>query len=158
MSIRKAIRFQARLARKAPRLPAYFVVSGADAAALGVTATSVVDVVINGHTLGRRTIKAWGKGVDDWFVELTAPLMTSAALAVGDALAVALQLADIALPPELQREFARDAGLEVLWSGLSDRERRERSEHIRSAKGQETRERRARAVTAALVARSTKRD
>jgi hypothetical protein len=48
--------------------------------------TTVIEGTANGIALGRRNIKAWGKGSDDWVVEFTAPFCRAARLTVGDAI------------------------------------------------------------------------
>lgn len=151
MKTTSRVLFTAHLRRKDPRLPVYFVVPGAAAESLGVKSTSVVETAINGHALGRRTMKAWGKGLDDWFVELPAPLMKSADLHVGDSIEVELQRADTSLPQELKREFSQHIALEVSWSKLTERQRREACEHVRSAKTLPARERRAKAIATNLA-------
>lgn len=53
----------------------------------------MIDGSANGVPFGHRTIKAMGKGTDDWFVELTGPFCQKAKLAVGDAIDLHLRLA-----------------------------------------------------------------
>jgi hypothetical protein len=110
----------------------------------------VVEGSANGVVFGRRNIKAWGKGSADWFIEFTAPFCKAANLAVGDDIALELQVADASTPPELESLLAQNRHLGTAWATLSDSARRDAGEHIRAAKNAATRQRRAAAVIAAL--------
>jgi len=146
MSAKLKVTLNAKLQRKAPGLPVFVVIPTKSVAPWGLTATTVIEGTANGYPFGRRTIKAWGKGVDAWFVEFTAPICTAAGLSVGDSVALELWLADASTPPELQVLLSDSKVLSVAWSALTDRERREASEHVRGAKSQATRDRRAAAI------------
>jgi hypothetical protein len=116
----------------------------------GLTGTTVVEGTANGVPFGRRTIKAWGKGADDWFIEFTAPFCKAASLSVGDRVALEFQIADASTPPELEKVLLRTKSVAAAWLALSDRERREAAEHVRAAKAPATRERRAVAIAERL--------
>jgi hypothetical protein len=139
-----------QLERKDPRLPAYAVIPGRHVRPWGLTGTTVVEGTANGFPLGRRTIKAWGKGSDDWFLEFTAAFCTSAQLGVGDTVTLQLRLADTSTPKELKDMLDADPRLATAWQALSERERREAGEYIRAAKTQATRERRAASIAERL--------
>ena len=147
------IRLCARLQRKDPRLPVYVVIPGSKVQAWALTGTTVIEGSANGVAFGRRNIKAWGKDSTDWFVEFTAPFCKTAMLAVGDELTLELQLADAATPPELERILAGNQRLTAAWQALSDSARRDAGEHIRAAKNEATRARRATAVATGLRGR-----
>jgi hypothetical protein len=150
MSPRPVVRLSTRLQRKDPSLPVYVVIPGRYVQPWGLTATTVIEGTANGVPFGRRTIKAWGKGADDWFVEFTAPFCKAASLSVGDRIALELQIADASAPPELERILSKNKKVATAWLALSERERRDVGEHIRAAKAPATRERRAVAIAEKL--------
>jgi hypothetical protein len=110
----------------------------------------VIEGTANGFPFGRRTIKAWGKDSDAWFVEFTAPFCKTAGLTVGDRVVLELQLADASTPKELESILAKSKSLRAAWLALSERGRRDAGEHIRTAKGQATRDRRAASIAETL--------
>ena len=128
----------------------YVVIPGRHVRPWGLTGTTVIEGTANGVPFGRRTIKAWGKGTDDWFVEFTAPFCKAASLSVGDRIALELQIADVSAPPELERILSKKGNVAAGWLALSERERRDAGEHIRAAKAPATRERRAVAIAERL--------
>jgi hypothetical protein len=140
------VRLATRLERKDPSLPVYVVISGRHVQPWGLTGTTAVEGTANGFLFGRRTIKAWGKGSDKWFVELTAPFCKTARLKVGDRVVLELQLADASTPKELESLLAKNKRLRAAWLALSERMRRDAGEHIRAAKTQAARDRRAAAI------------
>jgi hypothetical protein len=139
-----------QLQRKDPRLPVYVVIPGRYVQPWDLSGTAVIEGTANGIPFGRRTLKAWGKGTDDWFVEFTSPFCKVASLGVGDPVSLNIRLADTSTPQELKTIFLKRNGLEVAWLALSERERRDACEHIRAAKKQATRERRAAAMAEKL--------
>lgn len=150
MNSRPLLRLSARLQRKDPGLPVYVVIPGRHVEAWGLTGTTVIEGSANSVPFGRRTIKAWGKGVDDWFVEFTTPFCKAASLNVGDRIALELRIADASTPPELEKILSRTKSVAAAWYALSESERRTAGEHIREAKAPATRERRAAAVAERL--------
>lgn len=149
-----AISFEAALERKQPGLPVYIVVPADHAQALGLRATAVVEGEVNGHDIGRRSIKRW-ENIErsPWFVEFTTPFCRKAGVAVGDPLSVSLRLASSALPEELERLLAHSPRLKAVWNSLSEYARRSSAEHVRAGKSAATRSRRA-AVVASRLAES----
>jgi hypothetical protein len=139
------------LLRKDPRLPVYVVVPGKIVASWKLTGTVVVEGTANGHLFGRRNLKAWGKGTGDWFLEFTAPYCQSAGLNVGDSLYLAFSRADESTPAEIDSLLRGSKSLSRAWSGLSDSQRRDASEHVRAARNASTRERRAAAILGKLI-------
>jgi hypothetical protein len=144
------MKLTAQLQRKDPSLPVFVVIPGKHVRPWDLDGTTVIEGTANGHDFGRRTLKAWGKGSDDWFVEFTAPFCKTAGLGVGDKLALELRLADTSTPKELERLLSKNRSLKAAWSARSDRERREASEHVRAAKTEATRVRRAEAIAEKL--------
>ena len=139
-----------KLLRKDPRLPVYVVIPGKIVASWNLSETSVVEGTANGHSFGRRNLKAWGKGTDDWFLEFTAPFCQAAGLTVGDSLALVFSRADGSPPEEIESLLRDSKSLSKAWSRLSDSQRRGASEHVRAAKTLATRERRATAILSKL--------
>ena len=146
MGASRAAMMKVEVRRKDPDLPAFVVVPSKAVAHWKLTGTTVVEGPVNGYDFGRRTIKAWGKGIDAWFVEFTGPICRAAGLTVGDSVELELRLADTATPQELASHLSSSEHLFGVWSALTDRERREVTEHIRAAKNPATRERRAKLV------------
>jgi hypothetical protein len=143
--------------RKDPRLPVYVVLPAQVVEPWGLTGTTIVAGTVNGSPMGRRTIKAWGKGTGDWFVEFTAPLCARAGLSVGDRLELELEIADTSEPQELRQALAASKELSAAWSVLSTSEKRNAAEHIRSAKTQQTRARRVALLSDRLLKQSRTR-
>jgi hypothetical protein len=132
-----------KLLRKDPRLPVYVVIPGTVVAGWALTGTTVVEGTANGHSFGRRNLKAWGKGSDDWFLEFTAPFCEAADINEGESLALVLSRSDESPPAEMALPLCASDGLKEAWSRLTNSQRRDVSEHIRAAKTSATRERRA---------------
>lgn len=88
------MRLTTQLQRKHPKLPVYVVIPGRHVRPWGLTGTTLIEGTANGFPFGRRNIKSWGKGSDDWFVEFTKPFCTTAGLSVGDQVVLELELAD----------------------------------------------------------------
>ena len=116
------------------------------AAAFGRDRTFVVEAAVNGHAVGRRSIKPWGDG--RWFLELTKPQCARLGVGVGDTVTVRLRPAP-EMPPALAARIAA-LGLEARWASLSAAERRLRCEHIFAAKKEATRTARIERVVARL--------
>lgn len=152
----KVLRLAAFLQRKHPRLPVYVVIPGSKVKPWSLTGTTVVEGSANGVDFGRRNIKAWGKGSDDWFVEFTAPFCEAAGLAVGEELKLELRLADASTAPALATLLASDKRLAAAWLSLSDSARRDANEQVRAAKNETTRQRRAAAFASRLLAAQPK--
>jgi hypothetical protein len=150
MSARLKATLSAKLQRKDPGLPVFVVIPDKVVAPWKIGGTTIVEGTANGHCFGRRTIKPWGKGIDAWFVEFTATICKAAGLAVGETIALELWPADSSTPEELDTLISASKGLSRSWSKLTERQRREASEHIRAAKNSSTRERRAKAIADGL--------
>jgi hypothetical protein len=145
------VSFSAKLERKHPKLPVYLVVPAPKAQALELRATSVVEGTVNGHLIGRRSIKRWDSSErSPWFVEFTATFCKQVGITVGDKLDVALWLATSALPVELESALQESDGLRAAWNELSDYTKRTSAEHVHAGKSPITRSRRATAIIATL--------
>lgn len=144
------MKIKTKLQRKDPGLPVYVVVPGKFVKPWELSGTTIIEGTANGFPFGRRTIKAWGKGTDDWFVEFTAPFCKTAGLNVGDDIVLELQLADTSTPEELQSLLTNSKKLSSLWLALPKRDRRDAGEYIRAGKALATREKRASAITEKL--------
>ena len=154
MGAQPITRLSTRLERKDPRLPVYVVIPDRYVQPWGLAATAVIEGTANGFSIGRRTIKAWGNGSDDWFVEFTAPFCRTARLNVGDRVVLEIQLADASTPKELESILSKSKSLAAAWRALSEGERRNAGEHIRAAKAEATRERRAALIADRLRCRA----
>lgn len=135
-----------KLQRKDPSLPVFVVIPAKVVAPWKLSGTTVIEGTANGYSFGRRTIKAWGKGIDAWFVEFTAPICKATGMSVGDQVTLELRIADTSVPKELESVLSSSAALSKTWSKLPDRAKRDASEYVRAAKNAATRERRAHAV------------
>jgi hypothetical protein len=145
------VTFVAKLERKHPKLPVYFVVPNAKAKALELCATGVVEGTVNDYLIGRRSIKRWDTDeLSPWFVEFTSPFCKKAGIAVGDKLNVALWLASPALPVELENALQTSPMLQAKWYALSDYTRRTSTEHVHAGKSHATRLRRVAAILSNL--------
>ena len=153
MSAKAKVRLTTSLQRKDPGLPVFAVIPGKLVASWRLDGTTVIEGAVNGQIFGRRTIKAWGKGSDDWFVEFTAPFCKAANLGEGDSIVLELTLADMSAPKELESALSINRRRLAAWLKLTERERRDAGEYVRAAKGQTTRERRATSIVAKLCGR-----
>ena len=138
------------LERKNPGLPVFVVIPGRFIASWKLAGTTVIEGTANGRAFGRRNIKAWGKGSDNWFLEFTAPFCRAAGLDVGDSISLQLRVADMSLPPELETLLLTSKALTQSWAKLTDAQRRDASEHVRATKSLAARKRRAEAVVGKL--------
>lgn len=152
MATPRQLQFVAVLQRKDPRLPVFVVVPHAQVEPWSLAATTVVEVTVNGHEAGRRTLKRWDSSPRaDWFVEFTAPFCRTAGIDPGDKLWIDMQLARTDVPPELEVLLADNQALSA-WSDLSTAGRRSIMEHVQAAKSPATRERRAAQAIERLLA------
>lgn len=139
------------LERKAPSLPVFVRIPGEPLESWELSGTTLVEGTANGIPIGRRTLKAWGQGSTDWFMEFTAAFCQQAKVTAGSQLTLQLTLADTSLPMELDKLLGARPALKAAWARLTDAQRRDASEHIRAAKQPATRTRRAQALCETLV-------
>jgi Bacteriocin-protection, YdeI or OmpD-Associated/Domain of unknown function (DUF1905) len=146
------VSFSAKLERKHPKLPVYVVVPSQKSQGLELQATAIVEGTVNGHLIGRRSIKRWDSSDrSPWFVEFTTPFCTQTGITVGDVLDVVLWLASPALPVELESALHQSPSLRAAWNELSDYTRRTNAEHVHAGKSPTTRSRRAATIIATLT-------
>jgi len=143
------VSFAATIERHHPGLPVYLIVPATVPAGFGRDATFVVEAVIDGTPLGRRTVKPWGDG--RWFLEVTAAQQARLGVAEGDRVTVALVPA--AEVPEDLAAAITEAGLEPAWHGLSAAGRRALAEPVFEARRPETRAKRIGRVIGQLAGR-----
>jgi hypothetical protein len=93
------VRLDCRIERKDPRLPRFLVVPTARVAGWQLSGPTVVEAVVNGVAIGRRSLKRWDE--DRWFVELAQPMCDRAAVDTGDRVALELRLASEEVPEQL---------------------------------------------------------
>jgi hypothetical protein len=128
--------------RKLPSLPRYVVVPAAAIAGWGLTATTLLEVALDGRAAGRRTIKRW----DDarWFVTITQPDCKQGGFDVGDSVRVTLTRTSTALPVELKSVIADSSAARAAWQRHTPSQQRMIHEHVAAAKQAATRTARAR--------------
>ncbi len=129
-----SLRFRAALQRKDPRLPVFIRIPGEVVAPWRLVGWVTVEGSLDGRPFGRRTIKDWGKGSDDWFVEFLKPYLDTANLSPGDTVEVELRLADMAMPDEMGERMRTDADFARAYDALIPSHRRKAIEHYLEAK------------------------
>jgi hypothetical protein len=112
------LRFRTELQRKHPDLPVFIRIPGDIVAPWQLTEWRTVEGSLNGHAIGRRAIKDWGKDSPDWFVEMVKPFLVASGLKPGDTVEVELRLADMTMPPELAAKMASDAEFARAYEAL----------------------------------------
>ena len=128
------LRFRAELQRKHPDLPVFIRIPGATLGPWRLTEWRTVEGSLNGHDFGRRTIKDWGKGSPDWFVEFLKPYLEAANLGPGDSVEVELRLADVTMPGEMAARMNSDPEFARAYDALIPNHKRKAIEHYLEAK------------------------
>ena len=128
------LRFRTELQRKDPGLPVFISIPGAVVAPWSLTDWTTVEGSLDGHDFGRRTIKDWGKGSPDWFVEFLKPFLEAAGLKPGDTVEVELRQADMTMPPAMAERMKSDAEFARAYEGLIPNHQRKAIEHYLEAK------------------------
>lgn len=128
------IRFRATLMRKDPSLPVFIRVPGEVVAPWRLNEWITVEGTLNGHPFERRTIKDWGKGSADWFVEFVKPFLDAHGLKPGDGVDVELQRADMTMPPEMAKRMTSDPLFARAYEALIPNHKRKAIEHYLEAK------------------------
>jgi len=128
------LRFRTELQRKHPDLPVFVRIPGAIVAPWQLAEWRTVEGTLNGHEFGRRTIKDWGKGSRDWFVEFLKPFLDASGLKPGGTVEVELRLADMTLPPEMSARMRTDAEFARAYEALIPNHKRKAIEHYLEAK------------------------
>jgi len=127
-------RFRTRLLQNDPRLGLWFRIPARFIPERGLTMSTSVEGSINGHPLGRRTIKDSGPKTDDWYMGLTKALTTAIGGKAGDEIEVELRLADMTMPPEMAERLASDLDYARAWEALKPNHRCKAIEHYLEAK------------------------
>ena len=135
------LRVTGLIERKYPKLPRFLVVPIDVVASLGLERTTVVEGMLNGVEIGRRTIKPWDER--RWFIELPEPLCRRAGVDTGDSVTLTFRIAADDLPAELSQLITSDRNAKAASERLSISQQRMLREHIASAKQPGTRQRRA---------------
>ena len=129
-----ALRFRTKLLRKDPSLPVFIRIPGVVVAPWKLSEWGSVQGTVNGHDFGRRTIKDWGKGSPDWFVEFLKPFLDLARLVPGEEVEVELWLADMTMPDEMAARMKGDPEFARAYDALIPNHKRKAIEHYLEAK------------------------
>jgi hypothetical protein len=144
MSVRKilgAVNLSCQIERKAQRLPRFLVVPADLLEGWKLGGTTVVEAMINGIDVGRRSLKKWDD--DRWFVELAQSMCERVGVDTGDRVNLTLRLASDDLPDELASLLAGSRRAQVAWAKLTPAQQRMLREEVFAAKAADTRRRRA---------------
>jgi hypothetical protein len=139
-----SIQLTAVIARKDPRLPRFVIIPSSAIEAWRLSQTTVVEGTLNGHELGRRSLKKWDER--RWFIELPQPLCERAKVDTGSRIQLVLQIAADELPAELEHLLATNPAAKQAWDRLSPGSQRMLRENVAAAKQPATRARRAASV------------
>lgn len=137
---------KAMVRRKDASLPRYIKAPASFVAAWGRSATTPVEVTLDGIDVGRRNLKPWGHGRDCWFLELPDRLCHRARVDTGVEVAVTLRLASTTLRIELVSLIHDSSEAKRQWEALTSSQQRMLADHVRDAKRPATRKRRAEKV------------
>ena len=136
-----SISLKAHIERKDPQLPRFVVIGSHLVAGWKLTETTTITGTLNGHDIGRRSLKKWD--VRRWFIELPQPLCQKAAVDTGEKVSLIIQIASQDLPGELQTLIASNSRAKKAWESLSSGARRMVREQVADGKQSATRSRRA---------------
>jgi hypothetical protein len=137
------IKLEGVIQRKSPSLPRYVELPSSCLRGWNLQGTTPVELAIDGVAVGRRHLKAWGRGRDCWFIDLPEAACRQAGCDTGDQVKLTLRRASETLPEELSALLERDAAARACWQALNASRRRILTEHVRAAKQTATRVRRA---------------
>lgn len=135
------VNLSCQIERKDQRLPRFVVVPADLLKGWKLADTTVVEAMINGVTVGRRSLKKWDD--DRWFVELAQPVCERAGVDTGDRVNLFLHEASDELPDELTTVLAESRRAQAAWAKLTPAQQRMLREEIFAAKSADTRRRRA---------------
>lgn len=130
-----------RIERKAQHLPRFLVVPAQLLKGWKLGGTTVVEAMINGIAVGRRSLKRWDD--DRWFIEVAQPMCERIGVDTGDPVTLSLRLASDALPDELATLLAGSRRARAAWAQLTPAQQRMLREEVFAAKSADTRRRRA---------------
>ena len=135
------ISFDAPVERIAPDVPRFVVYPGK---AWNETGTFIVDVSLNGISIGLRSLIPWKER--GWHFGLSEPLCRKVGVDTGDRVHVEMRRPEDTRPDELKELLKSNPKAQKSWDGLSAGERRDLVLFVASAKKAETRMRRARGL------------
>ena len=124
-----------------PEVPRFVVYPGK---AWNKTGTFIVDVSLNGISIGLRSLIPWKER--GWHFGLSEPLCRTVGVDTGDRVHVEMRRPEDTRPDELKELLKSNPKAQKSWDGLSAGERRDLVLFVASAKKAETRLRRARGL------------
>ena len=124
-----------------PEVPRFVVYPGK---AWNETGTFIVDVSLNGISIGLRSLIPWKER--GWHFGLSEPLCRKVGVDTGDRVHVEMRRPEDTRPDELKELLKSNPKAQKSWDGLSAGERRDLVLFVASAKKAETRMRRARGL------------
>ena len=134
------VNLSGQIERKAQRLPRFLVVPAHLLKGWKLAGTTVVEAMINGIAVERRSLKKWDD--DRWFVELAQPMCERIGVDTGDRVNLSIRLASDELPDELATLLEDSRRARAAWARLTTVQQRMLREEIFAAKSAETRRRR----------------
>lgn len=135
----KPISFDATVERIAPEVPRFVVYPGK---AWNETGTFIVDVSLNGISIGLRTLIPWKER--GWHFQLAEPMCRKTGICTGDRVRVEMRRPGDTRPDELKELLESNSQARQAWDRLPAGEQRDLVLYVASAKKTETRARRAR--------------
>ena len=136
------LRVEALVERHHAEMPRYVVLPNAVVAGLRLEDTTVVEGLLNGMNLGRRSLKRWDE--EKWFLELAESWCRKTGIATGDHVELTLRVASTDLPEELAQVLSESEEARAAWGSMTASQRRILRENVLAAKRPATRSRRAR--------------
>lgn len=136
-----SIEIATQILRKQEDLPRFVLVPEDAVREWNLEGTTLIDIEMNGVSVGPRTIRKWD--ANRWFVSVTQLDCRTLGVDTGDTVRVNLIRAADDLPAELEDLIARDALVRARWERLSVAQQRMLVEDVRKVKRPETRTRRA---------------
>jgi hypothetical protein len=140
--------FEARIERHHPNLPRFIVLSTDPTLQWDVEGTFVAEISINGHSIGRRSVKPWGDG--RWFLDVTQKLCDEFGIDTGSLVQMHLKYIADPTPSDLSDALAVNRKLEINWSSLRPTRRRQLSQWVEEARQPMIRQRRVDEIVAML--------
>jgi uncharacterized protein DUF5990/bacteriocin resistance YdeI/OmpD-like protein len=131
-----------RIEHKHAGMPAFAVVPASDVAKWKLTATTTVEGTLDGHSMGRRSLKRWDD--ERWFIELRRDFLGAVGKSPGDRATLVITRASAALPAELQALVDADPEARRRWESRTEAQKRMLREEVLAVKSPAARERRVR--------------
>ena len=149
---REPIRFRTQL-RQYPGMGPWFRVPAQFIRAWGLTATTTVEGTINGHPLGRRSLKDSGPKTDDWYMGMPREVALALDAKGGDEVEIELRLADMTMPEEMVARMESDPDFARAYEALKPNHKRAAIEHYLEAKTPKGRTARLEKISRSIQAR-----